>query len=194
MPTSDTVTLQKRDETTLIREAQDGNLQSFEQLIKLYSEKIYNLSLHLTKNQTDAEDLFQEAFLKVYENIKKFDGRSSLGTWIYRITTNIFINNTKAPGSRAAEKEIPLDDSLLSEPIAEKDAVNSKSYELQQLIPDVLKRIPEEYRMAIILCDLQGYDYKEISEVLEIPVGTVRSRLSRGRQMLKDELLKSGAF
>ena len=174
----------------LIKKCVDGDIKSFEQLIAKYEKNAFAMALRYLGNYDDASDVTQEALIKVYRNISKFRFESSFTTWLYRIVINTSKDFLK---KRAREKNISIEDNQLDFPVeSEKGAPEkvAESEEVKSEVHKALDNINENYRLAIVLKDIQGFTYDEISNILEIPIGTVRSRISRGRGELKKELLR----
>lgn len=177
-------------ETQLIEQAGAGSLMAFEELISSYEKKIYNYCLRMTNNREDAEDLTQEVFVRVYKNLKKFKGNSQLSTWIYRIAHNICIDRyrkakvvtislsqPKGPEDER-EMDLPADD-----PSPEQEALRR---EQQKYLLEAISRLKPKYRTAIVLRDIQQHSYEEIAEILNLPLGTVKSHINRGRAALRE--------
>jgi RNA polymerase sigma-70 factor (ECF subfamily) len=176
-------------ETQLLEEARAGSLPAFEELVSAYEKKIYNYCLRMTNSREDAEDLTQEVFIKVYRSLKNFKGNSQLSTWIYRIAHNICIDNyrrnkaTVVPltHNRPGEEERELD-LLSTEPSPEETVITR---EKQEMIMACINSLKPEYRSVIILRDIQHHSYDEIANILDIPLGTVKSHISRARTALR---------
>lgn len=176
-----------QDEYHLIARAQSGDISAFEELISSHQVKIYNLALHLCKHPEDAKDITQQALLKVYLSLKNFRGQSSFATYLYRIVKNTFQDELK----KQFRKYEHLTENIEElEIISQKNNPEEKIKETQirKLIKDGLLKIEKELAILVILKDIQGFDYKEISQICKIPVGTVKSRLSRARRILRDIL------
>jgi len=180
-------------ENELVEKSKKGDLESFEKLIMLYEKKIYNIAFRMTGDREDASDIAQEVCIKIYKSINTFKGNSSFSTWVYRITSNVCIdmirkrNNTISINTNRAdgeEYEIPIEDkSKLPEDIVE-------SKETVELIKGYISELAPDQRIVIILRDIQGYSYEEISKILDVNVGTVKSRLNRARNLIKDKFKK----
>ena len=171
-----------------------GDEQAFEEFIRENQTKVYRIALSMVKNPQDAEDIAQETFVKVYMSLSSFGGRSEITTWVYRIVYNLSIDFLKKHGKRAkitktlddpddTELLELSDDSYLPEDAFEKKEVKKDIYE-------ALKSLPDEQRELIELKDIHGFSYEEIAEMLSIKEGTLKSRLNRGRLVLKKILSK----
>jgi RNA polymerase sigma-70 factor, ECF subfamily len=156
--------------------------------------ELYAGAMRLTRNPSDAEDLLQEAYLRAYRGFGSFEEGTNLRAWLYRILTNAYINiyrkKQREPQTVSADEtpEWYLYDQLAEtgrEPSAEAEVLESLPDEEVQ---DALAELPEQFRMAVLLADVEGFSYKEIAEILDIPIGTVMSRLHRGRRALEKRL------
>lgn len=180
------------DEALLIRKAQNGDVSAFEKLVSLYAKKIYNYCYRMTDNREDAEDLTQEVFIKVYQNLKSFKGDSKFSTWIYRIAYNTCVDryrkNRKVDtvSLNYSKDEDSVEIELVSnDPLPEEEVIKKERYKKLQACIAGLK---PEYKSVIILRDIQNYTYAEIAEILQVPLGTVKSHISRARAALCDAL------
>jgi len=185
------------NQADLIRRAGKGELLAQEELLKSCQGMVYNLCFRFTGNQQEAEDMAQEALVKVLERLSTFRGDSAFSTWVYRLTINNLRDNWRRNKKVAALRvEINGEDDrqlqLESPEPTPLDEVERK--EKQQLLQGALARLPEEQRLVVILRDIRGLSYREIAEALGIEEGTVKSRLSRGRLRLRDILMSEGNF
>ena len=187
--------LDSEDEQLLLRlRAEEGT--AFEDLVNKYHGSIYSLALRLTDDKEDARDITQETFLKVYKNIKKFRGEAELRTWIYRITVNQAANQQRWWRRRWRERTISIDATTNDEnPLSQSLPANGQSpeqlalaAEQRRLIKLALGKVKFDFRVAVILRDIEGLSYEEIAETLEVSVGTVKSRIARGREELRQQL------
>ncbi|MFC2060958.1 RNA polymerase sigma factor [Elusimicrobiota bacterium] len=175
------------NEKKLILKAQKKDWQSFEGIVKKYQDKIYSISLTLTGNRLEAEELAQRAFIKLWKKIGKFEFRSAFSTWLYRLVHNIFYDYVRSE-KRKRNIEVPLEK---FHSLADKEAdIYSKleEKELKEILYRTINRIPEKLRMVVIYYDIEGMSYKEIAGIIRKPIGTVKSRLNRGRSILRNEL------
>jgi RNA polymerase sigma-70 factor (ECF subfamily) len=186
------------NETELIKKCQAGDTASFEKLVELYSDRAYAVAFGVMGNPHDASDMTQEAFIKVYENIKKFNFKSVFNTWLHRIVKNTCIDEIR---KRKRKNEISLDskyysgDGEYTMQIADNSPGVQETLEKQEtedMLWDALNTLDEKHRLVIVLADIKGYDYNEISEITELPLGTVKSRISRGRTKLAEIIRKNG--
>ncbi len=176
------------------REAQRG--WNFEATAMPYVDSLYNTAYRMTRNAEDAEDLVQETYFKAYKYYDKFEEGTNLKAWLFKILKNTFINSYRKRQQLPRESDfVALEESLerwLSDERRERGG--SPEDELLETVLDedvqrALDDLPPDYRMAVLLADLEDFSYKEIADILEIPVGTVMSRLYRGRRALEAAML-----
>jgi RNA polymerase sigma-70 factor (ECF subfamily) len=162
-----------------------------------FMDSLYSAALRMTRNPSDAEDLVQETYLKAYRGFESYTEGTNLKAWLYRILTNTFINTYRSRKRRPEEQE--LDDSedfYLYRRLGGIEAAQmGRSAEDEMFdwftdteVKEALEALPEQFRMAVLLADVEGFSYKEIADILEIPIGTVMSRLHRGRRGLQKRL------
>ncbi|MEA5038557.1 MAG: sigma-70 family RNA polymerase sigma factor [Clostridiaceae bacterium] len=186
------------DEQALVRRAQSGDRDAFEQLVRAYESKVYALALRWTNDREDALDASQETFLRVFRFLSSFDARSSFSTWLYRVTINV-CKDMAAKRSRVREQPLEKDsgddnyETQLPDVRYEPELVFEKR-EQGEILCAAIASLPEEYRSMILLRDLRGLSYREIGDLLELEEGTVKSRISRAREKLRTVLLSSGNF
>jgi RNA polymerase sigma-70 factor, ECF subfamily len=183
-----------RDETQLVTELQAGSETAFDWLVLHYHGPVYNLILSMLGDVSDAADGTQEVFLKAFRGIRAFRQGSSLKTWLYRIAIREALNH-KRWFKRHVQKNVSIDaeleeghSSIEIEDLGPSPFEQLATHEIQVAVQDALRQVPEVFRGAVILRDLEGLSYEEIAEVLECSVGTVKSRILRGRRALKDLL------
>lgn len=183
-----------RDEAELVNELQSGSETAFDWLVTHYHGQVYGLLFGMLGDSADAADATQEVFLKAFRGIRAFRCGSSLKTWLYRIAVREALNSKRwrwrhlrNQVSLEAERE---EEKHFAEPADKSESPFDRlaARELQATVHGALQRVPEVYRSAVILRDLEGLDYDEIAEVLEISIGTVKSRILRGRQWLREVL------
>ena len=201
-PTADAVPADRsrRDhERTLAERHRWGDAEAFEEIYREHSEMVYNLALRLCGDRERAADLSQEVFLRIHRHLGKFRGRSSLKTWIYRVT----VNHCR---SRLARKRLPTRSIDAAETAAERGEPGDRlpptvltdrargpeeramAGDAEKILTAALAELPAVFREAVVLRDLEDLAYDEIAEVLDARIGTVRSRIARGRGMLRDVL------
>ncbi len=184
-------------ELELVERSKGGDLSAFEELVVMYQKQIYNLGYRMMGSEEDACDIAQEAFLKAFKSIRKFNSKSSFGTWVYRIAVNVCIDELRK------RKKVKL------YPVAHNDNPEDRGYklitdtgdlpeeqmerrEVRRQVQQAIGRLGEEHRIIIILRDIKGKSYQEIADILGLNIGTVKSRISRARISLKEELIKHG--
>ncbi|MBN2121185.1 MAG: sigma-70 family RNA polymerase sigma factor [Candidatus Omnitrophica bacterium] len=163
--------------------AQQGDIRAFEDIYRTSSGFVYTLALRVTNNRQDAEEVAQDVFLKVYKNIRKFRFESTFKTWIYRITTNTAINAAIRRGRRAM-REIEYNDNIQHTHGYEPQQEKIEKDEKEQIIKSMLETLNPKQRSCLVLRDIEGLSYEEISRTLKININTVRSRLKRARESL----------
>jgi RNA polymerase sigma-70 factor (ECF subfamily) len=162
-----------------------------------FMSSLYAAALRMTRNAADAEDLVQETYLKAYRGFPGFEEGTNLKAWLYRILTNTYINTYRAKKRRPEESDLEdVEDLYLYRRLsglqlaslgrsAEDDLLDSYT---DNEVKAALESLPEQFRMAVLLADVEGFSYKEIADILDIPIGTVMSRLHRGRKGLQKKL------
>ena len=183
-----------RDEAELVSELQAGSETAFDWLVTHYHAPVYNLILSMLGDTSDAADGSQEVFLKAFRGIRKFRQGSSLKTWLYRIAIREALNH-KRWFKRHLQKNVSIDAEpqeghvpIEIEDLGATPFEQLASREIQVAVQQALQEVPEVFRTAVILRDLEGLSYEEVAEVLECSVGTVKSRILRGRRSLRQVL------
>jgi RNA polymerase sigma-70 factor, ECF subfamily len=182
-------------ETRLAKLARNGDRRAFIDLVDLYKDKIYHLAYRMLHNVQESEDIVQETFLRVYTNLHRYDEAQKFSTWIYRIGTNLCIDRLrKRKPSYSLDAEVTDSEgtdwySMLSSPDLTPEGELLLS-ETQQQVRDAIDSLPEKYKSAVILRYLHDMSLQEISEVLDMPVTTVKTRVHRGREYLRQKLEK----
>src|SRR5215210_3665925 len=163
----------------------------FTELTMQHMPSLYTAAMRMTRNPADAEDLVQETYLKAYRAFGSFQEGTNLKAWLYRILTNTFINTYRAKKRRPEQTELDdVEDLYLYRRLGGLEAAaagRSAEDEVMDLFTDsevkgAIEALPEQFRMAVLLADVEGFSYKEIAQILDIPIGTVMSRLHRGRK------------
>lgn len=174
------------NENEIIRKAQDGDIACFESLVEKHKNKVFGTALALSGDIDEAEEVAQRVFIKLWKNIGKFRFKSAFSTWLYRIAHNTFLNYIREK-QRYRDKinnltELPEHKEYTSA------GDDTEKNHIKEEIHKALKCIPDEFRMAVIYYDIEGKSYSEISGIIGMPEGTVKSRLFRGRKMLKEKI------
>jgi len=165
-----------------------------------FMPSLYTAAMRMTRNPQDAEDLLQETFLKAYRAYGGFQEGTNLKAWLYKILTNTYINSYRAKRRRPEESELEdVEDLYLYRRLAGAEGASGRSAEeeaLERFTDDEVKAavesLPEGFRLAVLLADVEGFSYKEIAEIMDVPIGTVMSRLHRGRKALQKALAEYG--
>ncbi len=167
----------------------------FERDAMQYAPQLYSAALRMTRNPSDAEDIVQETFLKAYRAYGTFREGTNLKAWLYRILTNTYINRYRKLQRRPSEVELgELQDFYLFRRLGEQAGAEPSAEEsvLDRIVDadvkEALESLPEHFRLPVLLADVDGFSYKEIADIMDIPIGTVMSRLHRGRKALQQKL------
>ncbi|MHB1000376.1 MAG: sigma-70 family RNA polymerase sigma factor [Armatimonadota bacterium] len=184
----------KVDDGSLIERSKKGDLSAFDELLRRHEKQVYSFAYRMTQNYDDASDIASDSFIKAYQAINRFRGESNFTTWLFRIVTNTFLDRRKRSKSHL---NIPLDDYIELEE-------NSVARQFEDPAPDPLdlleaserndtlqtaiNSLPEYQRMMILLFHTQGLSYEDISLIVDLPIGTVKSRLNRARLALREKL------
>jgi len=176
-----------------ISQVKKGDQNAFAEIVEIYKDKVYQLCYRMLGNRHEAEDIAQEAFIRAYVNIHSYDMNRKFATWLYRIATNLSIDRIrkKKPdfyldAEVAGAEGLTLYSQVAADVELPEDQV--ESLELQATIQKEILKLPEKYRSAIVLKYIEELSLKEISEILELPIGTVKTRIHRGREALRHQL------
>lgn len=167
--------------------------RDFQEEIIPHLDSIYNFALRLTSDPTDAEDLVQDTIVKAYRFFNSYEKGTNARAWLFRILKNSFINNyrkkSKQPNQVDYSDVSPFYESVRSE---QSDTTDLEDHMYREMLDDelteALQSVPEDFRTVVLLCDVEGFTYEEIANMLDVPIGTIRSRLHRGRNLLKAKL------
>jgi RNA polymerase sigma-70 factor, ECF subfamily len=160
-----------------------------------YAQSLYSTALRMTRNQSDAEDLVQETYLKAFRSFGSFETGTNLKAWLFRILTNTFINTYRAKQRRPQESDLgSVEDLFLYKRLPSLAGLSESAEEqLLDLFPaaevrEAIENLPETFLLPMLLNDVEGFSYKEVAEILDVPIGTVMSRLHRGRKTMQEAL------
>jgi RNA polymerase sigma-70 factor (ECF subfamily) len=169
--------------------------QQFADLAMPYMAQLYSAALRMTRKPADAEDLVQETYLRAYRAFGTFREGTNLKAWLYRILTNTFINQYRAAKRRPEQVDVEdVEDLYLYRRLAGSDGggPTPEAVVLDRLpeaaVKEAVESLPEQFRIAVLLADVEGFSYKEIADIVDVPIGTVMSRLHRGRKLLQKRL------
>ncbi|MCQ2560299.1 MAG: sigma-70 family RNA polymerase sigma factor [Clostridia bacterium] len=182
--------------SALVVQAQAGNTDSFGQLVEIYQNKIYGLCFKLTGNHSDAEDLAQEAFIKAYQKLHTFRQEADFGTWMHRITINLYLNKKKKDSRMELsyiDAPLKTEEGQLEREIADPESDPLREItrkETSSLVHTALNHLKPEHKLVLVLREIEGYSYEEIAQLTESSLGTVKSRMNRARTALKQYLSK----
>lgn len=182
------------EDAVLVERARGGEAAAFEDLVVKYSPRLYGMVYHMTSNKEDTHDLLQEVFSKAYRSLPKFKGRSSFYTWIYAIATNMTFNFLKKRKRRATwsldhlDSGIQHDEAMIDLAHASNPRRQSDVNELQKKLNEAMQALSEDHRAVVAMYDIQGIPHAEISRILKVSEGTVRSRLFYAHKQLQGHL------
>ncbi len=180
-----------------IERLRSGDAEAFDELVTRYANDVFSLAYRLSQDREEANDIVQETFLSAVRGMSAFRGDAELKTWLFRITVNHSRNRFRWWKRRSRDKTVSLDATIGDGEITEADRIPDRrddpersaiSREREAAILRELKKLPAGFREAVILCDIEGHSYEEVSAILGIGIGTVKSRIARGRRTLRERL------
>ncbi len=171
------------NESQLVASAQQGNRDALEQLLGQYYEFIFSICRRITGNIDDANEATQETLISIAKNIASFKSAAKFSTWVYRIATNASLDEIRKKSRRPTTEFNEETVTANTAPSLEDSLIDSIDIDI------ALQRLPEEFRIVLVLRDQLGTSYEEIGEILDVPSGTVKSRIARARQKMKEEIL-----
>lgn len=181
-------TMNMAGDTSFAVSSQGETDLAFAEVFESYRQPIHNYLLGMTQNTAEAEDLTQETFIRVSNSLSTFRGEASLSTWLYRIARNVFIDHTRRASTRQARASLPLEDLVATKEAARTPEQLASRSEMSECVQDFIRNLPENYRTVLVLADLQGLSNREIADVLDCSLDTVKIRLHRARAKLRASL------
>lgn len=175
------------EEGRLIQQALDGNIEAWGEIVRRYKGAVYGIALGIVGNSADAEDAAQDAFIRAYENLRRYDIERKFSTWIFTITANLCKNML-----RRNKFQTRLDDTVQYEGHAEDPEAIIARDERHELVQDALAALDEKYRSPMVLRFYGELDYLEIAQILDLPEGTVKTRIHRAKEALKSWMVERG--
>jgi RNA polymerase sigma-70 factor (ECF subfamily) len=182
-----------RSEAELLRASRAGDAEAFDCLVEVHYRSVYNTAYRMLRRPSAASDATQATFVRVWEALSSFRGDASFSTWVYRITMNVCLDELRRrknepfslteeddEGDPAGQRDMP--------DFSDEPASTAEQRQLQELVHEAIGRLSEDFRAVIVLYDIRGLSYQEISDALDIPLGTVKSRLNRARSALREEM------
>ena len=183
------------DDAQLIGQALAGQTAAFGQLVQKYQDRLYNTVVHVAGNAEDAKDVVQEAFVQAFLKLESFQGASAFYTWLYRIAFNVAATHCRRRGAMRSAERIALAEGHLRNAVephpdnaADDPGERLEREERCRQVRHAISQLPEEHRVVLVLREMDGCCYETIAEILDLPVGTVRSRLHRARMQLREQL------
>lgn len=189
--------MREHQEQNWIEAARNGDQEAFGQLVRLYEKRVFALTLRMCKNPADAEEAAQEAFLAAWQGLPFFRGDASFSTWLYRLVSNACVDLLRREGRHQTAAGPSLNDEDAAIDVADtapSPQTLAERAELKEQIEDGLAALPADYRSVLVLREIHQRSYQEIAEILSLDLGTVKSRINRGRKQLRKFLLESGNF
>ncbi len=173
------------EDNVLIKQFLEGDIRGFEMLVRKYQNRVLNIIYSVIGQDGESEDITQEVFIKVYNSLRAFNAKAQFSTWLYRISVNTTYDFLRKRKHFVSEEEIPEIETRPQEGAAEILHIKER----EELLRKSLEALPFKYRTAVVLKDIDGLGYRQIAKILGCSIGTVESRLYRGRQLLKERLL-----
>ncbi|MGO5050085.1 RNA polymerase sigma factor [Dysosmobacter sp. Sow4_B12] len=189
--------MMEKQEQQWVEAARQGDQSAFEQLVHLYEKRVLALTTRMCKNPADAEEAAQEAFLSAWQGLPFFRGDASFSTWLYRLASNACVDLLRREGRRQSAAGPSLNDEEVQLEVpdtAPSPQEQAERSELRQQIEAGLQALTPDHRQVLLLREMHQLSYDEIAQTLDVDVGTVKSRINRGRKQLRNFLLRSGNF
>ena len=189
----------KETDADLVKRCLQGEEKAFEELLTKYKSAVYSICIRMVRNSTDADDLAQEVFIRTFSVLDRYDPSYPFSSWLYRITSNLCIDFIRKGKGRMVSLEQPLDtgDGEMPRQLPSTDAKPDReveSKEMMAVLETALAQLPEHYRIIVVLRHQEQLSYEEISDNLGIPLGTVKARIHRARNLIKDFFKSHGLF
>lgn len=181
---TDAGAMSNADDRALVAAAQSGDRRALDQLLRRHYDRVYAVCRRILHHDADAADATQDSLLAAVRALASFDGNAAFGTWMYRIATNTCLDQLRR---RKRRPTAPLDETVMLSDLVETRPFDSTVVD-QMAVQSALERLPEDFRLAVVLRDVADLDYDTIADTLGVPIGTVRSRIARGRAILAKEL------
>lgn len=184
----------RSEDKSIIDRCKKGDLEAFDALVKRYEKQVYNFAYRMTGNYDDANDVASDAFIKVFQGIKTFRGDANFSTWLFRIVTNVFLDKRKRlrpQGNVPLDEYIQLEENSVARQIEDPSPAPEniiEENERHEYLQQAIYELPDYQRLMVLLFHNQGQSYEEIADILELPIGTVKSRLNRARIALREKL------
>lgn len=184
------------NEKYLLVKAKNGDIEAFETLIESHQKKVFNIALRMVGNYEDAAELAQDVFVRIFKSIKGFKEESSFSTWVYKITTNVCLDELRKRKNKntvSLDENIKVEDGEIKREIRDykespEEALEKK--ELKKAVHHAINALPDMQKTMIVMRDIHGFSYEEIAQMVKCPDGTVKSRINRARRELKEILLR----
>jgi len=179
------------EDAAVVQRVQQGDVAAFDQLVNKYRERLFSIVYNMTSNREDAADITQESFIKAFSSIRKFQGKSSFFTWLYRITVNTTLSHLKRNRFRRFFSLENMNEEASSREILETLSVKNRTekgaliHELQERLNEALQKLSPKHRTVVVLYEIEGLSHQEIADIMNASVGTVRSRLHYAKQQLQ---------
>lgn len=181
-------------EMALIERCKKGDIGAFNELVLQYEKRVFNFAYHMSGNYDDAHDVAQEAFIRVFNSISTFRGDANFTTWLYRIVTNVYLDERKRQKSHmhtSLEEYIELEENTVTRQVEDTSPTPDhlvETGERDAMLHHAIQELPEYQRVMVVLYHTQSKSYEEIAQIMKLPIGTVKSRLNRARLALKEKL------
>lgn len=186
--------MERADEQVLIQRCKDGDIGAFDELVAHFEKRVFNFAYRIAGNYDGANDVAQEAFIRVFNSIQTFRGDANFTTWIYRIVTNVYLDERKKAKSHrltSLDEYIELDENSVTRQIVDESPTPDQLVEHKErdsVVQKAISSLPDYQRIIVTLYHTQNRSYEEIADILKLPIGTVKSRLNRARLALKEKL------